>query len=144
MMRPGGQLFNIATILPILSAISYALFQIITRKYAGRDSAYTTHFWTALVCTIILSLTLPFAWKTPEWWGWLTLIAMGLTGGLGCKLTRGCLKNAARAGGGGLRFFFRVLRFDRIGQQIALHPDRAAVREKFQLRGAFDAFRDDL
>jgi drug/metabolite transporter (DMT)-like permease len=82
-IRPGGQLFSISTMLPILSAISYAFFQIITRKYAGRESAYTTHFWTALVGTTVASLTLPFAWKTPEWWGWLTLIAMGLVGGLG-------------------------------------------------------------
>jgi drug/metabolite transporter (DMT)-like permease len=82
-IRPGGQLFSISTLLPIGSAVSYAFFQIITRKYAGRDSAYTTHFWTALVCTAITSLTLLVAWKTPEWWGWLALIAMGLAGGLG-------------------------------------------------------------
>jgi len=93
-VRPGGQLFDIATILPILSALSYALFQIVTRKYAGRDSAYTTHFWTALVCTVVLSLTLPFAWKTPQWWGWLTLVAMGLVGGLGHYLLIRAYENA--------------------------------------------------
>jgi drug/metabolite transporter (DMT)-like permease len=82
-IRPGGQLFSIATALPLGCAVTYALFQIITRKYAGRDSAYTTHFWTALVCTVCLSFTLPFYWKTPEWWGWLTLLAMGLVGGIG-------------------------------------------------------------
>src|SRR6185295_7756563 len=95
--RPGGQLFDIATILPILCAITYALFQIMTRKYAGRDSAYTTHFWTALVCTIILSLTLPFYWTTPQWWGWLTLIAMGLVGGLGHYLLIRAYENAPPA-----------------------------------------------
>ncbi|MEP7085492.1 MAG: DMT family transporter, partial [Betaproteobacteria bacterium] len=83
LIRPGGRLFDIATLLPVACAITYALFQIITRKYAGRDSAYTTHFWTALVCTIVVSFTLPFSWKTPEPLGWLIMVAMGLIGGGG-------------------------------------------------------------
>ena len=96
-IRPGGQLFSIATLLPIGCAITYALFQIMTRKHAGRDSAYTTHFWTALVCTILASFTLPFFWKTPEWWGWLTMMAMGLVGGLGHFLLIKAYENAPPA-----------------------------------------------
>jgi drug/metabolite transporter (DMT)-like permease len=96
-IRPGGQLFEVATILPIGCALTYALFQIITRKYAGRDSAYTTHFWTALVCSIILTFTLPVRWQTPEWWGWLALIAMGLVGGLGHFLLIRAYENAPPA-----------------------------------------------
>ena len=83
MVRPGGKLFDIATLLPMGCAVTYAIFQIITRKYAGRESAYTTHFWTAMVCTILFSLSLPFSWKTPTMWGWLAMITMGLIGGLG-------------------------------------------------------------
>jgi drug/metabolite transporter (DMT)-like permease len=97
MIRPGGQLFSIATMLPLGCALTYALFQIITRKYAGRDSAYTTHFWTALVCTICLTFTLPFVWKTPQWWGWLTLLAMGLVGGIGHYLLIRAYENAPPA-----------------------------------------------
>lgn len=82
-VRPGGKLFDIATLLPLGCAFTYAIFQIITRKYAGRDSAYTTHFWTAMVCTILLSLTLPFFWKTPTLWGWIAMVVMGLIGGTG-------------------------------------------------------------
>lgn len=96
-IRPGGQLFEVATILPIGCALTYALFQIITRKYAGRDSAYTTHFWTALVCSTILTFTLPVRWQTPEWWGWLALIAMGLVGGLGHFLLIRAYENAPPA-----------------------------------------------
>ena len=96
-IRPSGQLFSLATMLPVGCAITYALFQIITRKYAGRDSAYTTHFWTALVCTIIASLTLPFFWKTPAWWGWLTMMSMGLIGGFGHFLLIKAYENAPPA-----------------------------------------------
>lgn len=96
-IRPGGNLFDVATALPIGCALTYALFQIITRKYAGRDSAYTTHFWTALVCTVIVSCTLPVRWLTPEWWGWLALIAMGLVGGLGHFLLIRAYENAPPA-----------------------------------------------
>jgi len=94
LIRPGGKLFDIATLLPAGCAVTYALFQIITRKYAGRDSAYTTHFWTALVCTILSSLTLPFFWKTPDLWGWLAMIAMGLVGGGGHYLLIRAYENA--------------------------------------------------
>ena len=96
-IRPGGQLFSPATMLPLGCAVTYALFQIITRKYAGRDSAYTTHFWTALVCTVCMSFTLPFLWKTPEWWGWLALLAMGLVGGIGHYLLIRAYENAPPA-----------------------------------------------
>lgn len=83
LIRPGGKLFDVATLLPAGCAITYALFQIITRKYAGRDSAYTTHFWTALVCTVVVSFTLPFFWKTPDLVGWSIMLVMGLIGGGG-------------------------------------------------------------
>jgi len=94
LIRPGGKLFDIATLLPLGCAVSYALFQIITRKYAGRDSAYTTHFWAAMVCTIIVSCTLPFSWKTPDLWGWLAMIAMGIVGGGGHYLLIRAYENA--------------------------------------------------
>ena len=94
LIRPGGGLFNFAVFLPMGCAVSYAFFQVITRKYAGRDSAYTTHFWTAMVCTIVASLSLPFSWKTPDMMGWLAMIAMGLIGGLGHYLLIKAFENA--------------------------------------------------
>ena len=94
LIRPGGKLFDIATLLPIGCAVTYAMFQIITRKYVGRDSAYTTHFWTAMVCTIVSSLTLPFFWKTPDLWGWLSLMVMGVVGGTGHYLLIRAYENA--------------------------------------------------
>lgn len=94
LIRPGGKLFDVATLLPMGCAVTYAVFQIITRKYAGRDSAYTTHFWTALVCTLLLTCTLPLFWKTPDLWGWLAMIMMGLVGGGGHYLLIRAYENA--------------------------------------------------
>src|SRR5689334_23469842 len=45
---------------------------------------------------------------------------------------------------GGLRLAQRGGRLHRMREQEALHADRAAVGEKFQLRGALDAFGHDL
>ncbi len=94
LIRPGGMLFTPATLLPIGCAFTYAVFQIVTRKFAGRDSAYTTHFWTALSCTIVSSLTLPFFWQTPTLWGWGAMIAMGIIGGGGHYLLIRAFENA--------------------------------------------------
>ena len=44
-----------------------------------------------------MTLTLPFYWKTPEWWGWLALFAMGLVGGLGHYLLIRAYENAPPA-----------------------------------------------
>ena len=39
----------------------------------------------------------PFAWRTPEWWGWLALVAMGLVGGFGHYLLIRAYENAQPA-----------------------------------------------
>lgn len=49
MMRPGAGIFGLATLLPLASATINAFYQLLTRRMAGSDSIYTTHFWTGVV-----------------------------------------------------------------------------------------------
>ena len=61
-IRPGSDVFQWASLYMLGSAICYALYQILTRRVAGYDSAETTAVYSALVGTVVMSLVLPFVW----------------------------------------------------------------------------------
>ncbi len=64
-VRPGTGSFQPAALLPALSAASWALALVITRKMSGADGTVTTLAYSAFFPCVALSLTLPFAWVTP-------------------------------------------------------------------------------
>lgn len=82
-VRPGGGVFTVHAVYPLITALLFALYQLLTRKLAGRDNPYTTLFFTALVGAAATSLPLPFVWQTPHWHQALVLVGIGLLGGFG-------------------------------------------------------------
>jgi len=82
-IRPGGGLLTPASVLPLITALLFALYQIMTRKLVGREDAFTTLFFTAVVGTIAASLALPFTWQTPTLTQAALMLAIGCLGGLG-------------------------------------------------------------
>jgi len=80
-VRPGGGLLRTAALYPLAAAFCFSTYQIITRKIAHADSPYVTLFYVALVGTIGMSVTLPFAWQTPSGYDSLLVIATGMLGG---------------------------------------------------------------
>jgi drug/metabolite transporter (DMT)-like permease len=65
-IRPGGEVFTPAVILPLLTAVSFAAYQLLTRKLAGVDSTMTTLFYSAVVGTVLLAPGLSFYGRVPE------------------------------------------------------------------------------
>lgn len=57
-IRPGSGLFGWAVMLPLVGACAYAGFQLLTRRLAGVEDPYSTHFYTGLTGTVLLSLAL--------------------------------------------------------------------------------------
>ena len=83
-IRPGSSVFQWASILLLGSAICYAVYQIIIRRVAGVDHPATSIFYSVLLGAILLSVLVPFVWKTPvSWLDWLLLCSLGALGGLG-------------------------------------------------------------
>jgi drug/metabolite transporter (DMT)-like permease len=76
-VRPGTGAFEPAALLPILSASSWAVGAVVTRKITG-DHALTTLAYSASVGSIVLSALMPFNWVTPSG----TEIALGLCMGI--------------------------------------------------------------
>jgi drug/metabolite transporter (DMT)-like permease len=83
-IRPGGEAFNWASLLPIGLVISNAWFQVLTSRMARTEDPVTMHLYTGWVGTLIASVGLPFVWTSlAAWWLWALLCFMGAMGAIG-------------------------------------------------------------
>ena len=83
-VRPGGELFTPVVILPLTTALLFAVYQFLTRKMAGVDPTLTTLFYGAVVGTVLVSLFLPMFWQTPQSaFHVLLFVLTGVLGALG-------------------------------------------------------------
>ena len=63
-IRPGSGVFGLAVLLPLAGAFTYAAFQVLTSRLSALDPATTTHFWTGLVGTVLVTPLL--LWQAPS------------------------------------------------------------------------------
>jgi drug/metabolite transporter (DMT)-like permease len=83
-LRPGGEAFSWAVLLPIGLVLTNAWFQVLTSKLAQTENPLTMHFYTGWVGTLIASVAVPFAWTAlPGWQWWALLCLMGFMGTVG-------------------------------------------------------------
>jgi drug/metabolite transporter (DMT)-like permease len=76
-IRPGTGAFNVAALLPLLGATSWAGAAIATRMMSGTDRPMTTLAYSAAVGLAVLTILVPFYWVTPSWWELALALAMG-------------------------------------------------------------------
>jgi drug/metabolite transporter (DMT)-like permease len=102
MMRPGSAAFQFASLLPLLSALAYAMMHMMTRRMGGTESALTMTVFVQLsfiATSLVVGLTLgdghlgdtsdpslaflsrAWVWPTPE--DWMKLILIGFTSSAG-------------------------------------------------------------
>ena len=78
-IRPGGEAFHWASLLPLGLVVTNAWFQVLTSRLARTEDPVTMHLYTGWVGTLIASLALPFVWaQLPSWWLWAALCFMGV------------------------------------------------------------------
>ena len=83
-IRPGTALFHWASLLVLLSACCYALYQILTRRVAGVDSPETSTVYSSVVGAFGMLLVLPFVWITPQGWADVAMFCgLGVLGATG-------------------------------------------------------------
>jgi drug/metabolite transporter (DMT)-like permease len=83
-IRPGGETFDWATLLPLGLVASNACFQVLTSKLARTEDPVTMHLYTGWVGTLIASLALPFVWtELQAAWMWAALCFMGVAATVG-------------------------------------------------------------
>lgn len=83
-LRPGFRVFSPEAIVPFVGALMFALYGLLTRLAARKDSAETSFFYTGVAGAAAITLVGPFFWtpmQTAADWGWMgALCVMGATG----------------------------------------------------------------
>jgi drug/metabolite transporter (DMT)-like permease len=83
-IRPGGQTFTWASLLPVGLVVTNAWFQVLTSTLARTEDPVTMHLWTGWVGTLVASIALPFVWTwIANPWLWLLLCLMGIAATIG-------------------------------------------------------------
>jgi drug/metabolite transporter (DMT)-like permease len=83
-VRPGGGLMQWAALLPLVTAASYSIYQILTRLVSRDEHPVTSLFHAIALGTIITTLALPWVWQTPPTAFVALLLGLtGLFGGIG-------------------------------------------------------------
>ena len=79
-IRPGGELTHWAAILPLISALSFAAFQIATRHLAATEDTLVTLFHTAVGGFGWSSAIVWYVWTPPTATVWFVFLAIGVLG----------------------------------------------------------------
>lgn len=80
-LQPGMAVFSPPAAIPLLSALLFALYGLLTRYASRHDSAATSFFWTGAVGAIVLTPLGLWSWEpmTRPDWGWMgALCATGV------------------------------------------------------------------
>ncbi|HEY9038209.1 MAG TPA: DMT family transporter [Roseovarius sp.] len=82
-LEPGVTVFEPAAIIPLIGALMFALYGLLTRYAARRDTAATSFFWTGTVGALGMTCVGVWFWEPMALvdWGWMS--ALCLTGVLG-------------------------------------------------------------
>lgn len=75
-LQPGFAVFSPWALVPLLAAFLFAIYGLLTRYVARKDSAPVSFFWTGVVGGVAMT---PFGlatwtWMAPADWGWMALL----------------------------------------------------------------------
>lgn len=83
-IRPGLGVFHPAIGFAVAAACFFSLRQVLSRSLSGTDPVVTTVAYTSLTSITVVTLALPFVWRTPDEIGlWLIVAGLAATAALG-------------------------------------------------------------
>ncbi|WP_454767088.1 DMT family transporter [Cupriavidus campinensis] len=110
-VRPGGDLPWFGTMLMVVSAVCYAMFQLLTRQLAGHVSGAVMYAWTALVCLLLTGIPalLMLPGTLPAWPVLLLMMAGGACSGAAQLLLLAAFRRVAASTLAPLNYFQLLL-----------------------------------
>lgn len=78
-LRPGMGVFDPASIIPLLAALCFAGYHVVTRQVSGLGDGFNTNvLYMALVGCVVTTVFGLSAWRAPTMteWGWLAIISI--------------------------------------------------------------------
>jgi drug/metabolite transporter (DMT)-like permease len=82
-VRPSGDSFTWAAVLPATAAFCYALAMLLTRRLSRSNSTASLMMSATLLACLASAALLPFGWRTPDAEDFLLFVLLGLVGGTG-------------------------------------------------------------
>ena len=75
-LEPGFGVFSPWALVPLLSATMFAVYGLLTRYVARKDSANVSFFYTGVVGAVAMTPfgLLHWVWMTPVDWGWMAIL----------------------------------------------------------------------
>jgi drug/metabolite transporter (DMT)-like permease len=81
-VRPGFRALEWPLVLPLLGALMWGGYQILTRLSARTDPPDTTLVWSAFAAFAAATLVAPWGWQWPDPQGWVLMIVAALLGAI--------------------------------------------------------------
>jgi len=80
-LQPGSGVFQPAALIPLAAAFCFAIYGLLTRYAARRDSATTSFFWTGVAGAVAITLAGIWFWEpmAPRDWGWMAALCISAT-----------------------------------------------------------------
>lgn len=77
-LQPGVGVFDPVAIIPLISALMFALYGLLTRYAARRDTTATSFFWTGIAGAAAMTAIGLWFWQpmTAPDWGWMGLLCV--------------------------------------------------------------------
>jgi drug/metabolite transporter (DMT)-like permease len=93
-LQPGLGVFQVAAVIPLTAAFMFAIYALLTRYAARRDSATTSVFWTGVVGAVAITCVGVWFWEpmAPRDWIWMGMLCV--TGSLAHYLLIRCYEMA--------------------------------------------------
>ncbi|NDW00070.1 DMT family transporter [Salipiger sp. PrR002] len=82
-LQPSGGVFSPLAAIPLLAALMFALYGLLTRRVARTDSAATSFFWTGTVGVATATLIGMWFWEPMSASDWAMMAALCVTGATG-------------------------------------------------------------
>ena len=89
-LQPGFGVFSPLAIIPAVSALMFALYGLLTRYAARKDSAATSFFWTGTVGAVFMTLIGIWFWEPMTSTDWAMMALLCVTGATGHYLLIKC------------------------------------------------------
>ncbi|MEX0303171.1 MAG: DMT family transporter [Leisingera sp.] len=93
-LQPGAGVFDPAAIIPFISALMFAVYGLVTRFAARKDSTATSFFWTGIAGMVFMTAVGMWYWEPMSQGDWLWMALLCVTGVTGHWLLIKCYEVA--------------------------------------------------
>ncbi|WP_415922708.1 DMT family transporter [Tateyamaria sp. SN6-1] len=93
-LKPGLGVFDPAAIIPVVSALMFAMYGLLTRYAARRDTTATSFFWTGTVGAVAMTGVGLWFWEPMSGTDWVWMALLCMTGATGHWLLIRCYEVA--------------------------------------------------